>query len=111
MCIRDRDNADPGTGIGGNGSPLEMANTVIKGFVNSRRTHFVYQPTFGAFYEGTQYNYKDVMAARDPWSGYVNYDGALSIMPVSYTHLSMMTTSAVCFSDAIFTINLPASLQ
>ena len=74
------DNADPGTGIGGNGSPLEMANTVIKGFVNSRRTHFVYQPTFGAFYEGTQYNYKDVMAARDPWSGYVNYDGALSVM-------------------------------
>ncbi|MBT9775418.1 hypothetical protein GPL15_02705 [Clostridium sp. MCC353] len=74
------DNADPGTGIGGNGSALEMANTVIKGFVNSRRTHFVYQPTFGAFYEGTQYNYKDVMAARDPWSGYVNFDGALNIM-------------------------------
>lgn len=73
------DNADPGTGIGGAGGPLEMANTVIKGFVNSRRTHFVYQPTFGAFYEGTQYNYKDVMAARDPWSGYVNYDAALNI--------------------------------
>ena len=53
---------------------------MIKGFANSRRTHFVYQPTFGAFYEGMQYNYKDVMAARDPWSGYVNYDGALSIM-------------------------------
>ena len=69
-----------GSGIGGNGSPLEMANTMIKGFANSRRTHFVYQPTFGAFYEGMQYNYKDVMAARDPWSGYVNYDGALSIM-------------------------------
>ncbi|MDO4296499.1 MAG: InlB B-repeat-containing protein, partial [bacterium] len=74
------DGGDPGTGIGGNGSPLEMANTIIKGFVNSRRTHFIYQPTFGAFYEGTQYNYKDVMAARDPWSGYVNYDGALNIM-------------------------------
>ncbi len=68
------------SGIGGNGGPLEMANTMIKGFANSRRTHFVYQPTFGAFYEGMQYNYKDVMAARDPWSGYVNYDGALNIM-------------------------------
>lgn len=75
-----QDNADPGTGIGGNGGPLEMANTAIKGFVNSRRTHFVYQPTIGAFYEGTQYNYKDVMQARDPWSGYVNYDAALNIM-------------------------------
>ena len=74
------DNAAPGTGIGGNGSALEMADTLIKGFVNSRRTLFVYQPAIGAFYSGTQYNYKNVMAASDPWSGYVNYDGALTVM-------------------------------
>ncbi|MCI9503559.1 MAG: hypothetical protein HFG76_16575, partial [Hungatella sp.] len=76
--MKEQDNT-AGTGIGGNGGPLEMADTAIKGFVNSRRTHFVYQPTFGAFYEGCQYNYKDVMSARDPWSGYVNYDAALNI--------------------------------
>ncbi|MDO5407297.1 MAG: LamG-like jellyroll fold domain-containing protein [Eubacteriales bacterium] len=74
------DNAEPGTGIGGAGSPLEMANTIIKGFVNSRRTHFVYQPAIGAFYAGTQYNYKNIMSAADPWSGYLNYDGALTIL-------------------------------
>ena len=81
--MKEQDNT-AGTGIGGNGGPLEMADTAIKGFVNSRRTHFVYQPTFGAFYEGCQYNYKDVMSARDPWSGYVNYDAAHEYFPALY---------------------------
>jgi len=43
-----------GSGIGGTNSALEMGNTIIKGFVNSRRTHFVYQPAIGSFYEGGQ---------------------------------------------------------
>jgi len=41
-----------GAGIGGPNGPLEMGNTIIKGFVNSRRTHFIYQPAIGGFYEG-----------------------------------------------------------
>src|SRR5208337_152545 len=42
-----------GTGIGGINSALEMGNTIIKGFVDSRRTHFVYQPAIGSFYRGS----------------------------------------------------------
>jgi chitodextrinase len=75
--------ADPtvaGTGIGGTNSALEMANTVVKGFVNSRRTHFVYQPAIGSFYEGGQYSYKELVSARDPWSGWVHYDGGLAVL-------------------------------
>ncbi|WP_253871130.1 Ig-like domain-containing protein [Promicromonospora umidemergens] len=72
--------ADPtveGTGLGGTGSSLEMANTVVKGFANSRRTHFIYQPAIGSFYEGGQYSYKELVGARDPWSGWIHYDAGL----------------------------------
>jgi hypothetical protein len=69
-----------GTGIGGTGSALEMGNTIIKGFVNSRRTHFVYQPAIGSFYEGGQYSFKELLSARDPWSGWIHYDAGLHIL-------------------------------
>jgi len=69
-----------GTGIGGAGSALEMGNTIIKGFVNSRRTHFIYQPAIGSFYEGAQYSFKELVSARDPWSGWIHYDAGLDIL-------------------------------
>ncbi len=69
-----------GTGIGGNNSALEMGNTFIKGFVNSRRTHFIYQPAIGSFYEGGQYSFKELVSARDPWSGWIHYDTGLNIV-------------------------------
>ncbi len=75
--------ADPsvaGTGIGGTNGPLEMANTIVKGFVNSRRTHFIYQPAIGSFYEGGQYSYKELVSARDPWSGWIHYDAGLAVL-------------------------------
>jgi hypothetical protein len=75
--------ADPsveGTGLGGTGSSLEMANTIVKGFVNSRRTHFIYQPAIGSFYEGGQYSYKELVGARDPWSGWIHYDAGLAVL-------------------------------
>ena len=70
----------PGTGIGGTGSALEMANTIVKGFVMSRRTHFVYQPAIGSFYEGGQYSFKELVSARDPWSGWIHYDAGLAVL-------------------------------
>ncbi|WP_246608108.1 sugar-binding protein [Paractinoplanes toevensis] len=70
----------PGTGLGGSGSALEMANTVVKGFVMSRRTHFVYQPAIGSFYEGGQYAFKELVSARDPWSGWMHYDAGLAVL-------------------------------
>jgi hypothetical protein len=70
----------PGTGIGGSGSALEMANTIVKGFVKSRRTHFIYQPAIGSFYEGGQYAFKELVSARDPWSGWMHYDAGLAVL-------------------------------
>jgi hypothetical protein len=69
-----------GTGIGGINGPLEMGNTIIKGFVNSRRTHFIYQPAIGSFYEGGQYSFKELVSAHDPWSGFIHYDAGLQIL-------------------------------
>ncbi|WNS44135.1 S-layer homology domain-containing protein [Paenibacillus sp. MMS20-IR301] len=75
-----KDPSKAGTGIGGVGGPLEMGNTIIKGFVNSRRTHFIYQPAIGSFYEGGQYSFKELLSARDPWSGFIHYDAGLVIL-------------------------------
>ena len=68
------------SGIGGNYSALEMANTAIKGFAKSNRTHFIYQPAIASYYEGVQFGYKEVVSARDPWSGWMYYDGATSVL-------------------------------
>lgn len=73
-----------GTGLGGTGSALEMGNTFIKGFVESRRSHVIYQPAIGSFYEGGQYSFKELVSARDPWSGWIHYDAGLHIL----AHLS-----------------------
>lgn len=75
-----KDPSVPGTGLGGTNSPLEMGNTIIKGFVESRRTHFIYQPAIGSFYEGGQYSFKELLSARDPWSGWMHYDVGLQIL-------------------------------
>lgn len=75
-----KDPSVAGTGIGGNGSALEMGNTFIKGFVNSRRSHVIYQPAVGAFYEGGQYAFKELVSARDPWSGWMHYDAGLLVL-------------------------------
>ncbi len=72
------------TGIGGTGSALEMGNYIVKGFTESRRTHIVYQPAVGSFYEGGQYSFKELVSARDPWSGFMHYDTGLLIL----SHLS-----------------------
>ena len=69
-----------GSGIGGINGPLEMGNTIIKGFVKSRRTHFIYQPAIGSFYEGGQYSFKELLSARDPWSGWIHYDAGLDVL-------------------------------
>ncbi len=69
-----------GTGIGGSGSALEMGNTVIKSFVESRRSHVIYQPAIGSYYEGAQYSFKELVSARDPWSGWMHYDAGLLIL-------------------------------
>ena len=49
-------------------------------FVSSRRTHYIFQPAIGGFYEGIQYGHKELLSARDPWSGYIHYDPALQII-------------------------------
>ncbi|KAB8294646.1 family 16 glycoside hydrolase [Bifidobacterium avesanii] len=69
-----------GTGIGGQNGPLEMANTLVKGFVESRRTCALYQPAIGSFYENMEYSYKELISARDPWSGWMYYDAGCAVL-------------------------------
>ena len=66
--------------IGGYQSPLAMAENFIVSFDSSRRTHYIFQPAIGGFYEGIQYGHKELLSARDPWSGYIHYDPALQII-------------------------------
>lgn len=60
--------------IGGYQSPLALADNFVKSFVYSRKTHYIFQPAVGSFYEGAQYDHKEIISAREPWAGYVHYD-------------------------------------
>lgn len=66
--------------IGGYQSPLALMDSFPNAFVGSRRTHYVFQPAIGSFYEGIQYGHKELLSARDPWSGYIHYDPALYML-------------------------------
>ncbi|MFB6756440.1 GH59 galactosidase [Streptomyces sp. NPDC056353] len=68
------------TGIGGVQSALDLANRLVKSYANSKRTHYIFQPAIGSFYEGAQYSHKELVSARDPWSGHLHYDAALYVM-------------------------------
>ncbi|MDF6022546.1 GH59 galactosidase [Streptomyces sp. JH34] len=68
------------TGIGGVQSALDVANRLVKSYANSKRTHYIFQPAIGSFYEGAQYSHKELVSARDPWSGHLHYDAALYVM-------------------------------
>ncbi|KMS69919.1 GH59 galactosidase [Streptomyces viridochromogenes] len=68
------------TGIGGVQSALDLANRSVKSYANSKRTHYIFQPAIGSFYEGAQYSHKELVSARDPWSGHLHYDAALYVM-------------------------------
>ncbi len=69
-----------GTQLGGTGSALEMANWVTTGFAASRRTMNIFQPAIGSFYDGFQYSSKELVNAREPWSGWIAYDGGLAVL-------------------------------
>ncbi|MBO5303026.1 MAG: fibronectin type III domain-containing protein [Lachnospiraceae bacterium] len=66
--------------IGGYQSPLALVDSFITAFDSTRRTHYMFQPAIGAFYEGIQYAHKELLSARDPWSGYIHYDPALYML-------------------------------
>lgn len=66
--------------IGGYQSPLALMDSFITAFCSSRRTHYIFQPAIGSFYEGIQYGHKELLSARDPWSGYIHYDPALHML-------------------------------
>ncbi|WP_433796517.1 fibronectin type III domain-containing protein [Actinoplanes sp. CA-252034] len=68
------------TGIGGLQSALDLANRSVKGYHRSKRTHYIFQPAIGSFYEGAQYSHKELLSARDPWSGSIHYDAAIYVM-------------------------------
>ncbi|MFA9465418.1 MAG: FN3 associated domain-containing protein [Velocimicrobium sp.] len=78
---QENKSADYGKGtIGGYQSPLAMADNFIKSFVYSRKTHYIFQPAIGSFYEGSQYDHKELLSAREPWAGYVHYDPAIYML-------------------------------
>ena len=69
-----------GTELGGVNGPLEMSNWITSGFEKSRRTLNIFQPAIGSFYDGFQYSSKELVSARDPWSGWLYYDAGLAAL-------------------------------
>lgn len=56
--------------FGGVASSLDIAGRFIAMYTQGKRTHYMYQPAVSAFYSGAPYSSKEIIGARDPWSGY-----------------------------------------
>lgn len=63
--------------MGGYQSPIALCDCLVKSAYYSRKTHYIFQPAIGSFYEGSQYDHKELLSAREPWSGHVHFDEAL----------------------------------
>lgn len=63
--------------LGGYQSPIAMCDCMIKSAVYSRKSHYIFQPAIGSFYEGSQYDHKELVSAREPWAGNIHYDQAI----------------------------------
>ncbi|KRK95044.1 hypothetical protein FD25_GL002230 [Levilactobacillus acidifarinae DSM 19394] len=73
--------ATSGEGIGGKQSGLDVANRLIKSYVRSRRSLYIFQPAVAAYYPGVNYSHKELITANHPWSGYFEVDNVgLQIM-------------------------------
>lgn len=66
--------ASNGDGIGGVQSGLDVANRLIKSYVKSRRSFYIFQPAVSAYYPGVNYSHKELIAASRPWSGHFEVD-------------------------------------
>ncbi|AQW20899.1 glycosyl hydrolase [Lentilactobacillus curieae] len=66
--------ASNGDGIGGKQSGLDVANRVIKSYVKSRRSLYLFQPAVSAYYPGVNYSHKELISASRPWSGEFDVD-------------------------------------
>ncbi|CAN7716774.1 S-layer homology domain-containing protein [Paenibacillus sp. LjRoot153] len=60
--------------FGGVGSALDIAGRFIGMYTQGRRTHYMFQPAVSAFYSGAPYSSKEIISAKDPWSGYYTPD-------------------------------------
>lgn len=63
--------------LGGFQSPIAMCDCILKSAVYSRMTHYIFQPAIGAFYEGSEFDHKELVSAREPWAGNIHYDEAI----------------------------------
>lgn len=66
--------ASNGDGIGGRQSGLDVANRLIKSYIKSRRSLYIFQPAVSAYYTGVNYSHKELINANRPWSGYYEVD-------------------------------------
>lgn len=76
----NKNEAYGGGTLGGYQSPLALCDCLVKSAVYSRKSHYIFQPAIGSFYEGSQYDHKELLSAREPWSGNIHYDQAIYLL-------------------------------
>ncbi|MGN0621290.1 MAG: family 16 glycoside hydrolase [Porcipelethomonas sp.] len=69
-------NAD-GNGISGINSLTDVTNRIINSYCHGKMTMYEYQPAVAAYYTGSNYAPKQLIAAEEPWSGYYSIGSGL----------------------------------
>jgi len=62
---------------GGPTGVLGVMNRYIGMYTHGRRTFYIFQPAISAMYSSVEFTYKEIIGARNPWSGYYEPDVGL----------------------------------
>lgn len=80
--VNNTENGKSTTGLNG---MLDIANRIIIGMAQSDMTLYEFQPSVAAYYDGTVYFPKQLLAANTPWSGGYSVSNGL-VMSMHFTN-------------------------
>ena len=78
-------NTEDGKSTSGLNGMLDIANRIIIGMAQSNMTLYEFQPSVAAYYDGTVYFPKQLIAANTPWSGGYSVSNGL-VMSMHFTN-------------------------
>lgn len=84
------------SGLSGINGVLDIADRIIAMYPCGCMTMYEFQPVVAAYYDGVTYGYKQIISAKEPWSGYFSIDSGFYMA----LHFSLFIKKGWVFADS-----------
>lgn len=90
-----------GSGLGGINGVLDIADRIIAMYPCGCMNMYEFQPVAAACYDGITYGYKQLISAKEPWSGYFSIDNGfyMALHFSLFIKKSWVLADSACFCD------------